>query len=153
MTRNSVFSALEGILTTLWIGGLWVSGLVFAPVLFSNFERELAGDIAGDLFTAMSKIGIVCGIPLLGLSIYRARQTFWRDWKVGVIVAMLLILLVGEYGVAVQMRELKTLAILGGAPVSGSPEFGRLHALSSSLYLTECLLGLALVVLGRRTPG
>lgn len=146
MNKAAILASVERVLMTVWIGGLWVSGLVFAPMLFANFERELAGDIAGDLFLAMSRIGIGCGLPLLALAVGRAGAKFWRDWNVVVLVAMLLIVVVGEFGVAAQMRQLKALAILEGVSIAGSPDFGRLHAVSSSLYLLECLLGLVLVV-------
>lgn len=145
-----VLPAIERILLTLWVGGLWITGLVFAPVLFGNFERLLAGDIAGRLFTAMSQVGLVCGITLLVLAVWRARKHVWRDWRAAVLVLILVLLVVGEYGVAARMRELKLLAILADEATAHWAEFGRLHGLASALYLLECLLGLLLVVVGNR---
>jgi len=142
--------AIERILLTLWVGGLWVTGLVFAPVLFGNFERLLAGDIAGRLFTAISQVGLVCGVTLLALAAWRAKMHVWRDWRAVVLALMLVVLLIGEYGVAARMRELKLLALLADDAAAHWTEFGRLHGLASALYLLECLLGLLLVVVGNR---
>ncbi len=149
MNLAAVPPLIERILLTLWVGGLWITGLVFAPVLFGNFERLLAGDIAGRLFTAMSQVGLVCGMVLLALAAWRTRTQVWRDWRTVVLVLMLVLLVVGEYGVAARMRELKALAILEDAAAHWA-EFGRLHVLSSALYLVDCLLGLLLVVFGVR---
>jgi len=146
-----VLPAIERVLLTLWVGGLWVSGLAFAPTLFANFDRQLAGDVAGRLFSSMSQVGLVCGFVLLVLALHRSSKRFWRDWQVVVLATMLVILLVGEYGVATRMRELKALAILqDNAAASLWSEFGRLHVVSSTLYLIECVLGLVLVVSGLR---
>jgi len=150
MSLAAIASAVERILLTLWVGGLWVTGLVFAPVLFGNFERLLAGDVAGRLFAAMSRVGLVCGIVLLAFAAWRAGRNVWRDWRVAVLVFMLLGGLLGEYGLAARMRELKALAVLEDAAARWA-EFGRLHVWSSALYLVECLLGLLLVVFGVRT--
>lgn len=150
MNVAAVPPLIERILLTLWIGGLWITGLVFAPVLFGNFERLLAGDIAGRLFTAVSRVGLVCGVVLLALAVWRARTQVWRDWRTAVLVLMLVLLVVGEYGIAARMRELKLLALLEADAAAHWTEFGRLHGLSSVLYLLECLLGLLLVVFGNR---
>lgn len=146
MNLAVILPALERILLTSWVGGLWITGLVFAPVLFGNFERLLAGDIAGRLFTAVSQVGLVCGAVLLALAAWRAGKGVWRDWRAAVLALMLLILVVGEYGIAARMRELKLLALLEADAAAHWAEFGRLHGLSSALYLVECLFGLLLVV-------
>jgi len=150
MNLAVILPVIERILLTFWVGGLWITGLVFAPVLFGNFERLLAGDIAGRLFTAVSQAGLVCGVTLLALAAWRAGKGVWRDWRAAVLVLMLLILVVGEYGIAARMRELKLLALIEADAAAHQAGFGRLHGLSSALYLLECLLGLLLVVFGGR---
>jgi len=150
MTLSSILQAIERILLTLWVGGLWMTGLVVAPVLFKNYERMLAGDIAGRLFAAMSLLGMLCGALLLAISAVRARQQVWRDWRVGVLCAMLAITIFGEFGLAARMRELKEMmTLLPVAPVVLS-EFGRLHGIASLLFLANSALGLALVIFGIR---
>jgi hypothetical protein len=150
VTLSAILLVLERILLTLWVGGLWVTGLVFAPVMFGNFERQLAGDVAGHLFTAMSRVGLLCGAVLLAFAVRRAGKNVWRDWRAAALGLMLVILLVGEYGIAARMRELKLIAILEADASASWAEFGRLHGLSSALYLADCLVGLLLVVKGLR---
>lgn len=150
MSLSRIVVALEQILLTLWIGGLWVSGLLFAPVLFASYERMLAGDIAGRLFMTMSFVGMACGVALLAATAWRAGRGAWRDWRVGVLALMLLITLIGEFGLAVRMREIKLLVTHLPDIETLWQEFRFLHGMSSSLYLAQCLFGLLLVVAGLR---
>jgi hypothetical protein len=149
MIPSSVLPAIERILLTLWVGGLWVTGLLFAPVLFSGFERMLAGEIAGRLFSVMSLAGLACGAVLLALAAVRAGMHVWRDWRVLALAMMLLLALLGEFGIGARMRELRMLTAHHAEAVLWA-EFGRLHGLASALYLVECVLGLLLVVFGPR---
>lgn len=150
MSLAHVLPPIERILLTLWVGGLWVSGLVFAPVLFASYERMLAGDIAGRLFMAMSFVGMACGAALLVAVIWRAGRSAVRDWRVGVLALMLLTTLIGEFGLAARMREIKLLVTHLPDIESLWQEFRFLHGISSSLYLAQCLLGLMLVIAGLR---
>ena len=68
MSLSAILQAVERVLLTLWVGGLWVTGLVVVPVLFRNYERMVAGDIAGRLFAAMSWLGMLCGALLLAFA-------------------------------------------------------------------------------------
>jgi hypothetical protein len=156
MPLTAIFQVTERVLLTLWVGGLWVTGLVVAPVLFKNYERMLAGDIAGRLFAAMSLLGMLCGTLLLAIAAVRARQQVWRDWRVGVLVVMLAITVIGDFGLAARMRELKELMMVPPVAPAVLAEFGRLHGIASLLFLTNSALGLVLVIFGvrpRAQPG
>lgn len=141
-----MLQAVERILLTLWVGGLWVTGLVFAPVLFRHYERMVAGDIAGRLFAAVSWLGILCGTLLLALAVMRVRQRVWRDWHAVTILAMLVITVIGEFGLAARMRELKELMMLAPVAPAVLSEFGRLHGVASLLFLMNSALGMVLVI-------
>ena len=53
-------SSLEHVVLTLWVGGMWTTGYLVTPVLFSTLQdRMLAGNIAGRLFGVLSVIGLV----------------------------------------------------------------------------------------------
>jgi len=150
MPLSVILQAAERVLLTLWVGGLWATGLVVVPVLFRNYERMVAGDIAGHLFAAMSWLGMLCGALLLVFSVVRAQQRVWRDWRVGVLVAMLALTVIGEFGLAARMRELKELMTLPPVAPAVLSEFGRLHGIASLLFLVNSALGLVLVIFGIR---
>jgi small-conductance mechanosensitive channel len=150
MSISAILQAAERVVLTLWVGGLWMAGLVVAPVLFRSYERMVAGEIAGRLFAAVSFLGMVCAVLLLAFVVARARQRVWRDWRAGVLVVMLTATVIGEFGLAVRMRELKELMILPPVAPAVLSEFGRLHGIASLLFLANSALGLALVIFGIR---
>lgn len=147
-----LLAASERVLLTLWIGGLWTMGLVVAPTLFKNYARVLAGDIAGRLFSMLSLIGMVCAVLLLASCAIRARRVVWRDWRAGLVLLMLVIILIGEFGVAARMRELKELLAASPTASASLLEFQWLHRSASLLFLTNSALGLVLVIFGFRPP-
>lgn len=146
----SISPILERVLLTLWVGGLWTTGFVLAPVLFSSFEATVAGDIAGRLFRAMSWVGMGCGSALLILAIARAGLVAWKDWRTLALAGMLLIAVFGEFSLAARMREIRLAmshSVEGGELWT---EFRHLHAVSGLLFAVESVLGLLLVVRGAR---
>jgi len=145
-----MLQTIERVLLTLWVGGLWMTGLVIAPVLFRNYERMVAGEIAGRLFGAVSWLGLLGGAVLLALAVTRVRQQVWRDWRAGVLMVMLVVTVIGEFGLAARMRELKELMALPPVAPAVTSEFGRLHGIASLLFLANSTLGLVLVIFGIR---
>lgn len=144
----------QNILLTLWVGGLWTAGYIVTPMLFSVLDdRRLAGELAGRMFTLIGYIGLFCGAALLISLIYQAGRYWRRTWQIWVLMAMLLLVIAGQFLVQPMIQELKA-----GSPagfIEGSAEagrFGALHGVASMLYLGTSLLGLGLVSfgLGRR---
>jgi hypothetical protein len=137
----SVLESIERTLLTLWVGGMWVTGFVVAPVLFDQLERAQAGTVAGVLFGIVAWIGLGCGLVLLSARFYRIGLRF--DRVVALVFAMLAITAVGEFVLAPMIAALRE----SGAVDTGA--FRRLHGAASVLYLVNSLLGLVLVA-GRR---
>lgn len=130
----------EKILLTIWIGALWTIGFLVTPTLFGTLEdRQLAGMLAGKMFTAVSYIGLFCGLVLL-LSELRHSVSFKTNKRIWLIVFMLLLVVAGEFIIQPQMAGLKQAGLSVGA------EFDRLHGLATALYMLNCLFGLILVV-------
>lgn len=146
------WSSLERLLLALWVGGMLILGYLVTPVLFLSLsDRMLAGAVAGRLFGFMSLIGLVCGSLLIFVWWLRDGRALARDWRLWAVGVMLLITLVGEFGLAPRMQEIKFAA--GAALVPGTElyqQFSRLHGLSSMLFLVNSLLGLSLVLLPSR---
>lgn len=134
----------DRIFLTLWIGGMWIVGFVVVPVLFKMLERPLAGNVAGHLFTIMSYIGLVCGSLLLASMLYRHGLGNWMQWRVLALITMLVILVIGQFVLQPMMAELKATGLTGEV----AKQFGRLHGVSSMLFMINSLAGLALVVFG-----
>ncbi len=140
----------QRILLTFWVGGLWAVGYVAVPVLFNMiFDRFAAGGIAGRMFSIMSYIGLVCGTLLLASVVYQAGREWRRVWQVWVLLAMLLLVAIGEFMLQPMMQALKAATPQGFIPGSSqAARFGMLHGISSTLFLATSLLGLALVIFG-----
>jgi len=144
MIMTSLLPALERVLLTLWVGGLWVSGFMVAPLLFAGLEsRAQAGSLAGSLFSIMSYLGLACGTLLLGLRLLRREHPAAR-WPLLVIVVMLALVLVGEFVLAPMIAQLRSAGLVD------TPRFGQLHGLAAVLFIVNCVLGLVLVAFGQR---
>jgi hypothetical protein len=132
--------AFERILLTAWVGSLWVTGFMVAPVLFANLDdRALAGTLAGELFGMTAWLGLGCGALLLLLGRVTGHLAGWRTW---VTVAMLVLVAAGQFGLTPMIAGLRE------AGLAGTPRFGQLHGLASLLFGLTALLGLALVAAG-----
>ena len=143
---------LDAPLLTLWVGGQWAIGYLAVPVLFQMLEdRRLAGGLAGEMFTVMAYVGLVCGSLLMASLVYREGIAAWRNWRLGVLALMLGLILVGEFGLHPQVAALRESGLAEGGEEAG--RFARLHGLASMLYLVNSLLGLVLVTAGLRRCG
>jgi len=141
--------ASERILITFWVGGMWTIGYMVAPILFSVLDdRQLAGFIAGHMFTAMSYVGLVCGGLLLIGSIYRYGI---RNKSNYILIAMLVLVAVGQFVLQPMMADLKVQGLVEGS--EAAIRFGRLHGVSSILFMVTSLAGLVLVIGSAKNSG
>lgn len=142
-------NAGERLLLTLWVGSLWAIGYLAAPTLFAVLDdRSLAGSLAGHMFRAVGIITIfVCVILLLVTALRDGVRALrrWRAivlWTAAGITALSLLVL---------QPAIHDLRAQGFAPGSEqAAQFGKMHGLSSALYLVVSVLGLALVIAGPR---
>ena len=143
---------LAALLITAWVGSLWAVGYLAVPVLFyAQPDRQLAGVLAGQMFSLVAYLGMVCGIYLL---IHRfsvtGRESF-RHVLFWTVAAMLLISLVMQFGVQTTMADLKLQALpLDVMHSQFADRFKMLHGISSIIYLIQSLLGIFLVIKSRR---
>lgn len=146
-SKAGFVGALTPVLITLWVGALWMTGIT-ASVLFQNIvDRQLAGMIAGKLFTIVSYIGIGSGLWLLiqrlaadGFSAFK-QSLFW------IVLVMWILVLIGEFGIQPLLEQLKASALPNDVMQSVfASRFKTWHGIASIAYLVECLLGLWLVI-------
>ena len=146
---KSFFDALQSVTVTLWVGGMWAVGFVVAPTLFVRLpDRGLAGMLAGRLFTLVAFIGIACAAYLLLYRLMRFGAASLRQGFFWAVLLMLLLVLVGEFGVQPVLESLKAQALPKEVMASVFRErFDTWHGVASGLYVIESLFGIALVVL------
>jgi len=145
-----MLSRLNLIVITLWVGALWATGFS-AYIIFDTLQdRQLAGSLAGKLFTIVSYIGMPSAFYLLiqRLMDYGTgalKQSFF--WAV---IAMLLLVLAGHFGIQPLLAQLKSNALPNDVMHSVfADRFGKWHGIASVAYLVECLLGFVLVLKAR----
>lgn len=148
MELEPKFVVVERILLTLWVGGVWAIGYIAVPILFAVLDdRLLAGELAGPMFSAINFIGLVCGALLIISIFYNEGVQCLRSWRYGVVTMMLVLIIISQFVLHPIMVEIKAQGLL----TEGSDlakQFGRLHGISSLLFMVTSLLGLILVIFG-----
>jgi hypothetical protein len=131
---------------------MWVIGFVVAPVLFARLgDAVLAGALAGKLFTFIAWIGIACAGYLLAFRAARHGAACLKQGIFWVVLAMLILVLAGEFGVHAIMEGLRAQALPKQVMDSVLRDrFVTWHGVANGLYVIQSVLGLVLVVLHGR---
>lgn len=146
-------AAIEQLLLTLWAGSLWAIGYLAVPVLFHMVEdRHLAGELAGQMFRAVAVIGLACGLLLLVGRLGADGRAVWRQWRIGVLLAMLLLVACGLFLLQPQLAAIKAQPDWSQQAALAA-QFRRLHGVSSILYMLTSIGALVLVMAGVRPRG
>ncbi len=122
---------------------MWAIGYIVVPVLFQMLDKPVAGNVAGQLFTIISYIGVFSATALI-ISIVVKQGFNSRHWQLLALIGMLVLVIIGQFVLQPMMAELKAVGISD----INKAEFGRLHGIASVLFLINSLAGLALVVSG-----
>jgi len=145
--RLAVFQRLFLLIVGVWVGSLFTVGYLVVPTIFTALQdRQVAGMIAAAIFQAEAYVSVLVCVALflmsstlIKLNIANYRSTRW------VILVLLLISAITCFGFIPYMSALRQESLLLGVPVMASPSailFGRLHGISSGLFLIQSLLGL-----------
>lgn len=142
-----MLARLNLIVVTLWVGALWMTGIT-AYLLFDTLQdKQLAGSLAGKLFTIVSYIGAVSALylliqRLLDYGTKALKQSFF--WAV---FFMLLLILASHFGIQPILAHLKASALPNDVMQSVfADRFRTWHGVASVAYLVQCLLGFVLVL-------
>lgn len=141
---------LSLILIALWAGALWLSGLN-AYLLFERLQdTQMAGMLAGQLFTAVSYIGMVSGAYLLIFRVFQFGTSAFKQAFFWAVLVMLLLVLAGHYGIQPILESLKNQALPSDVMQSVfADRFRTWHGVASVAYLIECLLAVVMVLKAR----
>lgn len=150
--KISLLDSLALILITAWVGGLWAIGYLAAPALFYTLgeNRQLAGNLAGTMFTWIAYLGLFSGIYLLAHRVARYGLNAFKQAFFWTALVMLLLTLFGHFGVQPMIAQLKAQAMPADVMHSVFRDrFATWHGVASIAYLIESLLGLVLVFKAR----
>jgi uncharacterized protein DUF4149 len=149
---RGIADALQSIAVTMWAGAMWAVGFLVAPLLFSRVpDRALAGVLAGRFFEAVAWIGIACAAYLIVFRIARHGAACLRQFFFWVVLAMLVLVLAGTFGVQPVMEALRSQALPKEVMESVLRDrFMTWHGVASGLYVIQSALAIALVVLHGR---
>jgi hypothetical protein len=142
------FDGLAVLLASAWVGGMWAAGYIAVPLLFQSLpNKALAGMLAGKLFAVTAYLGVLCAVYLLAYySALRGKQLVSAS-LLWVIAAMLLLTVVGHFGLQPLLAEIKAQALpLYVMDRPYADRFRLWHGVSSIAYLLQSLLGAVLLL-------
>lgn len=141
---------LSLIIIALWAGALWTSGLN-AYLLFDTLEdKQMAGMLAGKLFTIVSYIGMVSAFYLLIQRLVQYGTAALKQGFFWAVLVMLLLVLAGHYGIQPVLESLKAQALPSDVMQSVfADRFRNWHGVASVAYLIESVLAIFMVLKAR----
>jgi uncharacterized membrane protein len=130
-----------------WVGGIIFLSFIEAPGVFSILSnREQAGSIVGYSLTRLHYIGMIAAVIYLIAGLALAKSARWLIAPAAILVVLMLALtLVSEYGVRPRMAALRAQMTSDATPLENPArtKFDRLHRASVQLEATALLLGIA----------
>ena len=144
---NRFWDGLANIVVVAWVGSLLSLGAIAAPVLFSALDdKQLAGLLAGKMFTVGAWVGIVAGIYLLIYCFARDGVRAFKTWFFWLVLIMWLLTLAGQFGIQPILQNLKDQALpLSVMQSVFADRFSQWHGISRILWIIQALLGIVLV--------
>ncbi|QWD77265.1 DUF4149 domain-containing protein [Polynucleobacter sp. MWH-Svant-W18] len=141
-----VFQCISG----LWVGSFIAIGFLVVPILFSSLgDRQVAGFVAASLFKTQAYLGVFLSTFLMVMANYLVRQGLNRFRVIRwILLGMLACAVAAAFILIPWMNSLRDQALYLGLSVRESSNailFSRLHGVSSTIYLIEAFLGIALI--------
>jgi hypothetical protein len=151
---NRVADGLHALAVTIWAGSLWIVGLLVVPTLFDALpDRALAGPLSARLFLYASVLGLGCGMYLLLFRLARFGTHALRQGFFWVVVLLALLTLAGQFGAHTLLAASKGQAwaheLIAGVLRDRTAAW---YGVASVLYLAQCALAAALVLLQQSAP-
>jgi xanthine/uracil permease len=142
------------VVVALWVGGMASFTFVMTPRIFSHYDRDAAGQIVGALIPVYFPYNFALSVLTVVLLL-----VMWRGWtghahRISVVLAILaaaiaLYVLFMLYPDIMEIKRQVTSFVDMPPDMEPRASFRRLHALSAMLNLTQLLIGMILLYLGR----
>ncbi|MDH5729055.1 MAG: DUF4149 domain-containing protein [Gammaproteobacteria bacterium] len=149
--HNSLGERFQTFFLSLWAGGQLTVGYLVAPVLFASLpdDRALAGMLAGKMFSIIAWVGLVLALVLVVVYYLQQKSKSFAQWRFWSLAGLFVLSIVSLFVLQPMMAELKAQGIVAGSEIA--KQFGKLHGISSGLYLLGSLLLASLVLAGLKT--
>jgi hypothetical protein len=152
---SSILRFLQIFALGAWVGGIIFFSFVEAREVFSILSnREEAGSIVGYSLTRLHYIGMIAAVVYLIAGLVLVKSAKWFASPAAILVILMLALsLVSEYGVRPRMADLRAqMASVDAMPLESPArsKFDRLHRASVQLEGATLLLGIAALFLAAR---
>jgi len=139
----------------VWLGGLIFFAFAVAPAAFAVLPtRHLAGNIVGRTIAILHWLGIISGLVFLASSLLYSQLTRGTPHALAarniVIVLMLLLTLISQFGIIPRMDTLRaSIGEIDSVPLDNPArmQFDALHVWSTRVEGGVLLLGLVVVYL------
>ena len=123
----------------IWAVITWVTGYVFAPLMFAKWPKIEAGLITGELLQATYLISLICAVFVLIDHRVRHAQKLLRNQNLWLTLIALFIVIIQYAVITPKMQALKANMLSNGSA------FMQLHGVSQVLYLITSLVLAVLV--------
>ena len=150
---NNIWQFIYNIILSLWIGGISIFTFIATPIIFRDFERDMAGRIVGKLFPAYFMYNLALSVlALLFLLVIGSVLTkFGFRLSMALVVFAVIVNMFVTFKLHPDVREVKQKIHSFEVPADDShlrKQFGKLHAISASLNLLILADGVILLFLG-----
>lgn len=135
------------ILVALWAGALWMTSMS-AYVLFDTLaDKQMAGNLAGHLFTIVGYIGMASAFYLLIQRLLQFGTSALKQLFFWVVFFMLALTLAGHFGIQPLLAQLKADALPTDVMQSVfADRFRTWHGIASLAYMVESMLAVVMVL-------
>jgi hypothetical protein len=135
------------LVVALWAGALWMTGLT-ASVIFNTLpDKQVAGNLAGHLFSIVSYIGIASAFYLLVYQLLTFGRGAFNTIIFKIVFTMLVLILIGHFGIQALLQSFKNQALpLDVMKSAFASQFKMWHGVAGMVYVVESLLAAAMVI-------
>ena len=123
----------------IWAVITWVTGYVFAPLMFAKWPKIEAGLITGELLQATYVISLICAVFVLIDYRVRCAHQLLHNKNLWLMLVALFIVIIQYAVITPKMQALKANML------SNASAFMQLHGVSQVLYLITSLVLAVLV--------